>query len=145
MNSGNELHGEESPVIFDDFDFDGNDDAAIRNGSKSPRGLPSYDIYLYDSASKKFIIHTELTAAAGTNTGLFDLDKTKNCIVTFSIEGCCWNILRKYSVDPKKKLVKVYEKEEDWRKTKDKYIVTERKLINGVWEVSTKKLKRSKS
>ena len=41
-----QLYNEQSPLIFDDFNFDGSEDLAIRNGNQSGYGGPSYDIYV---------------------------------------------------------------------------------------------------
>jgi hypothetical protein len=45
-----ELYYEESPVIYNDFNFDGNEDVAIRSGNDGAYGGPSYNVYLFDKS-----------------------------------------------------------------------------------------------
>ena len=63
-----ELYGEQSQLIFDDFNFDGTEDLAIRNGNNSGYSGPSYDVYVYNANKKQFVFSSELTKLA---TSLF--------------------------------------------------------------------------
>ena len=49
-----ELGKYQTPLIFGDFNFDGLEDLAIRNGSNGAYGSPSYDVYL-SSKENKFL------------------------------------------------------------------------------------------
>ena len=40
-----QLYGEQSALIFADFNFDGSEDVAIRNGNYGAYGGPTYDVY----------------------------------------------------------------------------------------------------
>ena len=118
-NNGNptvniiQLYNEQSPLIFEDFNFDGSEDLAIRNGNNSGYGGPSYDVYVYHRNKKKFVVSDELTQLAYENLGMFQTDHERKRIITFQKSGCCWHITTEYSVVPKKGLVKVFELEED--------------------------------
>jgi hypothetical protein len=137
-----ELYGEQSPLIFDDFNFDGTEDLAIRNGNNSSYSGPSYDIYVYNITKKQFVLSEELTNLAIENLGMFQMDHKRKRIITFGKSGCCWHIYTEYKVIPKKGLVKVYELEEDAQN--EEYVtVTTRKLINNKWKSSVKKYKIS--
>ncbi len=135
-----ELYGEQSPLIFNDFNFDGSEDLAIRNGNNSGYGGPSYDVYVYNITKKQFELSEELTTLALENLGMFQTDQKRKIITTYAKSGCCWHIKTEYKVDPKTGLVKVYELEEDAQN--DEYVtVTTRKLVNNKWKSSVKKYK----
>lgn len=127
-------------MIFDDFNFDGSEDLAIRNGNQSGYGGPSYDVYVYNSTRKQFVLSNELTALAYENLGMFQTDHKRKRIITFAKSGCCWHITTEYTVVPKKGLQKVYEMEED--AMDGEYVtVTTRNLINNKWASQSKKYK----
>ena len=42
-----QLSGEYSSLIFVDFNFDGSEDLAIRNGNEGAYSGPTYDVYVY--------------------------------------------------------------------------------------------------
>lgn len=134
-----ELYDEQSPLIFGDFNFDQNEDLAIINGNNSGYGLSSYDVYVYNVTRKQFVLSKELTELASTNLGMFDIDKKRKRLKTFTKSGCCWHQSTEYEVVPKKGLVRVYELTEDATKGDDYVYVTEEKFINGKWTKTTKK------
>jgi hypothetical protein len=72
-----ELYYEESPVIYNDFNFDGNEDVAIRNGNDGAYGGPSYTVYLFDKSKNKFVQNPQLTELASVNLGMFETDKVR--------------------------------------------------------------------
>lgn len=135
-----QLYNEQSPLIFDDFNFDGSEDIAVRNGNQSSYGGPSYDVYVYNSTKKQFVISKELTALAYENLGMFQTDHERKRISTFAKSGCCWHITTEYAVIPKKGLQKVYELEED-AQGGEFVKVTTRNLIKNKWVSKIKKYK----
>jgi hypothetical protein len=145
-NSGNptvniiQLYNEQSPLIFEDFNFDGSEDLAIRNGNNSGYGGPSYDVYVYHQNKKKFVPSEELTQLAYENLGMFQTDRERKRIITFQKSGCCWHIMTEYTVVPKKGLVKVYELEED-AQGGEFVIVTTRELVNDKWIIKEETFK----
>lgn len=136
-----QLYNEQSPLIFDDFNFDGSEDLAIRNGNQSGYGGPSYDVYVYHSTKKQFVPSDELTSLAYENLGMFQTDHKRKRLITFAKSGCCWHITTEYAVVPKKGLVKVYEFEEDATGGGEFVKVITRNLINNKWVSKTKKYK----
>lgn len=136
-----QLYNEQSPLIFDDFNFDGTEDIAIRNGNQSGYGGPSYDIYVNNSTKKQFVPSEELTALAYENLGMFQTDPERKRIITFAKSGCCWHITKEYAVIPKKGLRKVYEMEEDATGDGENMKVITRNWVNNKWVVKTKKYK----
>lgn len=137
-----QLYDEQSPLIFDDFNFDGAQDLAIGNGHHGSYGGPTYDVYVYNSTKKKFVLSTELTNLVSDNLGMFDTDQKRKRLTTYSKSGCCWHMTTEYGVVPNKGLRKVYEFEES--ANIDEYVhVTTRSLVNNKWQSKTKKYKIS--
>ncbi|GAA4163099.1 hypothetical protein GCM10022217_31680 [Chryseobacterium ginsenosidimutans] len=127
-----QLYDEQSPLIFDDFNFDGTEDIAIRNGNESGYGGPSYDIYVFNITKKQFVPSEELTALAHENLGMFNTDSERKRLITYSKSGCCWHMTTEYSVLPQRGLFKVYELEED-ATGGENVVVTKREFINDKW------------
>lgn len=136
-----QLYNEQSPLIFDDFNFDGSEDIAVRNGNQSGYGGPSYDVYVFNSTKKQFVPSSELTSLAYENLGMFQTDHERKRLITFAKSGCCWHITTEYAVIPKKGLQKVYEMEEDATGAGEFVEVTTRNLINNKWVNKVKKYK----
>ncbi|HEX8289679.1 MAG TPA: hypothetical protein VF556_16980 [Pyrinomonadaceae bacterium] len=137
-----ELYGmNNSGVVFEDFNFDGADDLALRNGNEGAYGGPSYDILLFSKARNNFLINRELSELASSNLGLFDVDKKNKTIETFTKSGCCWHQTTRYRVinnRPKK----VYAFTEDATAANDKVILTTETLNAGKWRKTKKTVLR---
>lgn len=108
-----QLYNEQSPVILEDFNFDGTEDIAIRNGNQSSYGGPSYEVYVFNATQKKFVLSEELTNLAHENLGMFHTDSERKRLIAYSKSGCCWHLTTEYAVIPQKGIIKVYEVEED--------------------------------
>jgi len=132
-----QLYNEQSPLIFDDFNFDGTEDMARRNGNESSYGGPSYDVYVFNSTRKKFVLSEELTALAYENLGMFNTDSERKRLITYSKSGCCWHLTTEYSVLPQRGLFKVYELEED-ATGGEKVKVTRKEFIDDQWKTNIK-------
>lgn len=135
-----QLYNEQSPLIFDDFNFDGSEDLAVRNGNQSGYGGPSYDVYVYNTTKKQLVPSKELTALAYENLGMFQTDHKRKRLITFSKSGCCWHITTEYAVIPRKGLQKVYELEEDAQGGEFVKVIT-RQRVNHKWVSKTKQYK----
>lgn len=131
---------EELPAIFDDYNFDGYEDVAVRNGNNGNYGGPSYDIYVFNITKKRFVLSKELTKLATENLGLIELDKDRKRIITYLKSGCCWHSKSEYEVVFGKGLQLVLEIIEHIPvDDTDHRVVTEKKLIDGKWVVKKKK------
>jgi len=135
-----ELYGENnSGVIFDDFNFDGSEDLALRNGNDGSYGGPSYDVLLFAKTSGKFVKNGALTKLASENLGLFEVDKKTKTLETFNKSGCCWHQTTRYKIVGNRP-VKVYVFTEDatgggkWMS-----LITEN-LVKGKWRKTTKRV-----
>lgn len=117
-------------IIFDDFNFDGIDDVAVRNGSSNNKN-PFYEVYINDSA-KQFVLNDDFTSLIRSNSVMFKRDSEHQRIITYREDGCCWNLSSEYQFFPNKGLVKVLEFEEDMRDPK-KVITVKREFIDYKW------------
>lgn len=132
-----QLYNEQSPLIFDDFNFDGTEDMAIRNGNESSYGGPSYDVYVFNITKKQLVLSEELTVLAHENLGMFNTDSERKRLITYSKSGCCWHLTTEYSVLPQRGLFKVYELEED-ATGGEKVKVTRKEFIDDKWTTHIK-------
>lgn len=121
-------YGEQSLIIFEDFNFDGKKDFAIEDGQNSCYHGPSFQIYL--STLTGFEYSEAFTALAQEYCGLFDVDANFKTLHTMTKDGCCWHQFSEFIVeDNKPKVVHVIEEdashfpfvsinEENWDGTK---------------------------
>jgi len=136
------LYDEQSPIIVGDFNFDGSADLAVRNGSNGGYGGPSYDIYLFDAANKKFTLSESLTKLATENLGMFSVDQNKKLITTHSKDGCCWHETDQYQVVNDQPVI-TYTLIEDASGATQKegyMLITEKRLVSGKLVTTTKEV-----
>ena len=89
-------YGEQSSILYEDFNFDGIKDFAIMDGQNSCYHGPSFRIYLVTSNGlKKSPGFTDL---AQNYCGMFDIDKKTKTIHTMTKSGCCWHQYSEYKV-----------------------------------------------
>ncbi len=134
-----ELYGENnSGVVFEDYNFDGKPDLALRNVNNGAYGGPSYDIFLVVVPSGKFVQNEALTTLASENLGLFTVNNKTKTIETFNKSGCCWHQTVRYQViNNRPKKVYVFTEDEAGAET-EKVILTTETLVNGRWSKKTK-------
>ncbi|MGK6342641.1 XAC2610-related protein [Chryseobacterium sp. DT-3] len=123
----------DEPVIFGDFNFDGTEDVAIRNGSGGNYGSASFDVYVFNSTKKQFVMSKELTEIASSYQGMFDVDPKRKRLTTYARSGASLHYTYEYQVIPNKGLDLVYEKIGDLSEEPPK--VTIREKINNKWVV----------
>lgn len=137
-----ELYGmNNSGIIFDDYNFDGIEDIAVRNGNDGAYNGPSYDIFLFSKTRKRFVANKNLTELASNNLGMFTVDKKKKTLETFTKSGCCWHQTTRYKI-VNDRLKKVYVFTED-AMGGGEYVklITETLQPNGKWKRTFKKAK----
>jgi hypothetical protein len=142
-----QLYSDQSAIIIADFNFDGSEDLAIRNGNNSGYGGPSYDVYVYHATKKQFVPAADLTELASSKLGMFQVDAKRKRLITFEKSGCCWHMTTEYAVVPGKGLLDVYSKEEAVRADGERVdvIVSERVELkaDGKWRKSKRTYKVS--
>lgn len=107
------LTKKQSPLIFGDFNFDGTEDLAIRNGNMGNYSSASYDVYVFNSTRMSFVKSKELTDLGSNYFDFFETDPVRKRIITFGKDGCCRFFTTEFEVIPNKGLDRVLEKEED--------------------------------
>jgi hypothetical protein len=132
------LYAETYSFVFEDFNFDGNEDLAVWAGNNGGYGGPSYNVYLYKSG--KFILNRKLSKLTkGVYLGLFFTELKKKHLVTFSKSGCCYHETETYKVTNNKPVM--IAKDIEYFIGDDRFLET-RKLVRGRWIKHTKKLKK---
>lgn len=82
-------YGEQSHILYNDFNFDGLKDFAIMDGQNSCYHGPSYNIYL--ASSEGFKLNENFTELAHGYCGMFQVDTASKTIHTMLKSGCCWH------------------------------------------------------
>ena len=139
------LYDDEYSFIFGDFNFDGKEDLAICNGRNGGYGAPSYNVYLYNGTSSKFVENVSLSKLTEGYLGLFFVDSRKRQLLAYSKSGCCHHETEVYKVLRNKPVLveKIIEEASGDDARGYVVVLTTRKLVNGTWvkRVSKKKIK----
>ena len=140
------LYAEEYGFVFDDFDFDGDEDLAVCNGRNSGYGGPSYNVFIFDGRTRRFTENKRLTALAeGAYLGLFFPDRKTKQLVALSKSGCCYHETEKYKVINNRPVLveKIIEDATLENDAGERFVlVTTKKRVGGRWVVRKKKQKR---
>ncbi|WKW46377.1 hypothetical protein P3875_11470 [Myroides sp. JBRI-B21084] len=127
-------YGEQSILIFEDFNFDGTKDIALRTGYYSCYGGPSFAIYL---ATKNSFVYNESFTELGSNyCGMFTVDTEKKQLSTMTKSGCCWHQYSTYVVE-KNQVIPIEIIEESYSGVFVDYSI--KKRVNGKMTESTYK------
>lgn len=134
-------YGDQSLLFFDDFNFDGQQDLAVRNGSEGGYGGPSYDIYLSDPASPTLVFSPAFSSLTrDEQLGMFGVDPVAKRLSTRSKQGCCWHQSAIWQVENNQPVMVGEKIEAMQMPTQAKpympmgYLdVTERELKDGQW------------
>jgi hypothetical protein len=121
-----------SGLVFEDFNFDGVQDLAVRTGNMGAYNAPSYDVFLYSKRAAKFLLNRALTDLASQNLGLFSVDSGTKTISSFTKSGCCWHEVTRYAMK-RNHLRKEYIWTED-ATVDDSVRVTVETLEKGKWK-----------
>jgi hypothetical protein len=89
-------YGEQSSIIYEDYNFDGKKDFALMDGQNSCYHGPSFRIYL--AAGSSFTFSPAFTKLAQENCGMFEIDRDKKRISTMTKSGCCYHEFSEYTV-----------------------------------------------
>lgn len=89
-------YGEQSQIIYEDFNFDGRKDFAIMDGQNSCYHGPSFRIYL--ASAQGFQFSKAFTRLAQEYCGMFQIDVKTKEIMTMTKSGCCWHQFSRFKV-----------------------------------------------
>ncbi|MFJ2319739.1 XAC2610-related protein [Pseudomonas sp. NPDC087817] len=96
---------EQRLLVFDDFNFDGQQDLAVRNGNDGGYAAASYDIYLFDAANPLLMPNKAFSALTREpNLGMFEIDSAGKRLITRSKSGCCWRQRASWQVQDQRPL-----------------------------------------
>ena len=103
-------YGEQSAIIYNDFNFDGKKDFAIMDGQNSCYHGPSFQIYL--ATENGFERSPEFTRLAQEYCGMFDVDNENKTLHTMTKSGCCWHQFSTFIVENNKpKAIEIVEED----------------------------------
>lgn len=131
------LSKDQRAVIIDDFNFDGTEDVAIRNGNMGNYSGASYDVYVFNKTRMGFVKSEELTELGSNGLDIFDVDAQCKRLISYGKSGCCNIFTTEYAVIPNKGLDKVFEKQEDMT-VEGRVKVTTKEKLNNKWITKTK-------
>jgi hypothetical protein len=104
-------YGEQSLIMYEDYNFDGIKDFAIENGQNSCYHGPSFSIYLATKTGFKFC--SDFTVLAQEYCGMFQVDYKTKRISVMTKSGCCWHQFSEFIVvNNKPKVVKIVEEDQ---------------------------------
>jgi uncharacterized protein YecE (DUF72 family) len=90
-------YGEQSLIIYEDFNFDGVKDFALMDGQNSCYHGPSFQVWLAQGAGFK---HSEaFTRLAQEYCGMFTVNKQDKVLETMTKSGCCWHQFSRFKVE----------------------------------------------
>lgn len=124
-------YGEQSVIIYNDFNFDGIPDIAIQDGQNSCYHGPSFVVYLDNGTD---LVYSEaFTELAQNYCGMFSIDYEKKQLYTMTKSGCCWHQYSTYILeDNKPKAIQIVEID-----SKEKYSIATINIWNGNEMVET--------
>ncbi len=103
-------YGEQSVIIYEDFNFDNIKDFAIMDGQYSCYHGPSFQIYLGGKVKGTFTLNQEFTRLAQEYCGMFQIHTDEKKLSTMTKSGCCWHQYSEFIVvNNKPKAVKIVE------------------------------------
>lgn len=90
-------YGEQSQILYEDYNFDGAKDFAIMDGQFSCYHGPSFQIYL--KTANGFTQNPGFTQLAQNYCGMFEVDAKSKTISTMTKSGCCWHEYSEFKVE----------------------------------------------
>ncbi|MET0626719.1 MAG: hypothetical protein ABW250_27550 [Pyrinomonadaceae bacterium] len=142
------LYAEEYSFVGEDFNFDGLEDLAVCNGRNGGYGGPSYDVFLFDRGSRRFVASPRLSELTeGPYLGLFFADPKKRRLTAHSKSGCCYHETAVFRVVNNRPVLveQVVEDATHSAGAGDGFVlVTTKKRVRGRWVVSRKRQRLSR-
>jgi hypothetical protein len=139
------LYAEEYSFVGNDFNFDGLEDFAVCNGREGGYGGPSYNVFLFDRKSGRFVESPRLSRLTeGVYLGLFFPDAKKRRLTAHSKSGCCYHETDVFAVVNNRPVLveKVVEDATPWGGAPEGFVlVTTKRKVRGRWVKTTKKEK----
>ena len=104
-------YGEQSLIMYNDYNFDGIKDFAIEDGQNSCYHGPSFQIYL--ATATGFKSNADFTRLAQEYCGMFEINSKEKKINTMTKSGCCWHQFSEFIVENNRpKAIKIIENDQ---------------------------------
>ncbi len=130
-------YGEQSVIIYDDFNFDGQKDFAVMDGQNSCYHGPSFKIFLATKSKSRFSLNKSFTELSQNNCGMFNVVPEKKQLTTMTKSTCCWHQYSTYIIQNNKpKAIEVIEET-----YASPYITNDIQKWNGTKMVKTQEIK----
>lgn len=115
-------------LILSDVNVDGHQDLLVWSGKEGAYGGPSYEVYLFEPSSGKFVHNQDFSDLTVGYNGLFFVEENK--IRAISTEGCCLHVTDTYEVKENKPVLikRVTEDDGDGEGPATKKV---ERLVNG--------------
>jgi len=126
-------YGEQSTILVGDFNFDGEEDIAIRNGNRSSYNGPSFDVFLQSRAQGRFLYNAALTRLVQNTLGFFQTDTKRKRLKTAEKSGCCYHVATEYLLINDQPVPVVRTIHDGLVEGKYNYVYDER-WVNGRWQ-----------
>ncbi len=91
-------YGEQSTILVGDFNFDGEEDIAIRNGNRSSYNGPSFDVFLKQPQQAGWRYSAALTGLIQNTLGFFQVEAKRKRLKTSEKSGCCYHVATEYQL-----------------------------------------------
>jgi hypothetical protein len=135
------MYAEEYSFIVEDFNFDGREDLAVCNGRNGGYGGPSYNVFLFDPHTRKFVEHRRLSKLTEDGyLGLFFVDPQRKQLVASSKSGCCYHETERYRFVGNRPVL-VEKVTEDAHVGEGFVELTTKRLVRGRWVTTVRKEK----
>lgn len=133
VNENGAVYNDGDSIGCIDVNFDGHGDLVIYSGNLSAYYGPSYDIYLFNSATGRFERSPVLEELQLSGLGMFKVDTERQVLGVYSKSGCCTHYYEEY------RLVEnvpesVYFQEEVSMGEDELFHYYERELNDGQWQ-----------
>lgn len=89
---------DDSPILVDDFDFDGHEDLAVHTGDSGPYGSATYGVFLFVPASGTFVHAPAWSRLAEESLAPLRADAARRRLVVASKSGCCVHWVEEHEV-----------------------------------------------
>lgn len=122
-------------VLINDFNFDGTQDLAVRNGEIN--GKPIFDVYLFSDSLQQFVPDLQFSKLSYSGNGMFSVDSARKRIITHEKKGCCYEVTLELQLLPDWGLQKVYIFEVD-TSNPEKVTTIKSEFIDYKWFTNTK-------
>lgn len=126
------LYDDQGVINVGDFNFDGYDDFGIQAGNEGSYGGPSYDVYLFDPKTARFVHNDAMTQLIQETLGFFEVDAKQKRLRTLAKSGCCYHETTTYRVE-RDTPVAIARHIEDGMAAGNKMKIVDETLVNGTW------------